>query len=192
MALNSKTIQRITKTSTSDVAHSSGYANVQNAGNFGAASSAAQSFEGRLDIEKNRKIVQGYRRAMVAQRVNTYDRARTYEEQLAIEKAKRKPKQPKTNRRSKAFWIVSENSILSMRPVGLTDYSANMQTKAQIFPQDSKLSKIWTHANKWLSVLMQAQDQRQNPAWGFIRNKLGFSNGKIANFLVLRAIRFKN
>lgn len=139
MALNSKTIQRITKTSTSDVAHSSGYANVQNAGNFGAASSAAQSFEGRLDIEKNRKIIQGYRRAMVAQRVNTYDRAKTYEEQLAIEKAKKEAKAAKGQQekqgfldRRRKFNIEHEAGGLNRLQREHVNESANLSARQQV------------------------------------------------------------
>lgn len=139
MALNSKTIQRITKTSTSDVAHSSGYADAQNAGNFGAASSAAQSFEGRLDIENNRKIVQSYRRAMVAQRVNTYDRAKTYEEQLAIEKAKKEAKAAKDQQEKQGFLDCKRKFNIEHEAGGLdrlqrehVNESANLSARQQI------------------------------------------------------------
>ena len=139
MALNSKIIQRITKTKTSDVAHSSGYANVRSAGNFGVASSAAQSFEERLDIENNRKIVQGYRRAMVAQRVNTYNRAKTYGEQLAIEKAKKEAKaaQGQQNKRwlldrKQEFNIEYEAGGLNRLQREHVNESANLSARQQV------------------------------------------------------------
>lgn len=86
MALNGKIIQRVTGVKSSDVMHSSGYANTQNAGNFGAAST--ESFSERLEIEKNREIVQSYNRAKVAQRANMMPKARTYQQELE-EKRKR-------------------------------------------------------------------------------------------------------
>ena len=80
MALNGKIIQRITGVKSSDVMHSSGYANAQNAGSFGVAE--GETFEQRQEIEKNRKIVQGYNRAKVAQRTNMMPKARTYQQEL--------------------------------------------------------------------------------------------------------------
>ncbi|MGN1313062.1 MAG: hypothetical protein ACI4VS_02690 [Candidatus Nanosyncoccaceae bacterium] len=87
MALNGKIIQRITGVKSSDVMHSSGYANAQNAGSFGVA--AGETFEQRQEIEKNRKIVQGYNRAKAAQRTNMMPKARTYQQELE-EKRQRK------------------------------------------------------------------------------------------------------
>ena len=68
MALNSKIIRRLSRTKSSDVMHSSGYATAQNAGNFGSVSS--QSFRKRQHIDSNRQIVQAYHHARVAQQVN--------------------------------------------------------------------------------------------------------------------------
>lgn len=87
MGLNFKLIQRFSKTSTSDVAHSSDYAAAQSGTNFGA--SANQSFSQRKEVESNRQVVQGYNQAMVAQRVNTTPRAMTYQEEIAAEAARR-------------------------------------------------------------------------------------------------------
>lgn len=89
MALNSKLINRITKTTSSDVAHSSGYAQAQNSGNLGAAST--QSFEERLDIERNRTTIQAYKQSQVARTVNVLPKALTEEEKrkiIAAQKAK--------------------------------------------------------------------------------------------------------
>ena len=89
MALNSRIIKRITKTTTSDVAHSSGYAQAQSGGNMGATS--VQSFSDRLDLEKNRTTVQGYKQSQVARAVNFMPKALSEEEKrkiLAAEKAK--------------------------------------------------------------------------------------------------------
>ena len=57
MALNSKLIQRITKTTSADVVHSTGYADAQNAGYLGVAQGANQSFEDRKELEKNRQNI---------------------------------------------------------------------------------------------------------------------------------------
>ncbi|MBR5418718.1 hypothetical protein IK110_00480 [Candidatus Saccharibacteria bacterium] len=84
MGLNYKLIQRFAKTSTSDVQHTSSYAKAQNSTSFGAA--GAQSFDERQQIELQRKMVQGYKNARVAQGVNRIPKARTYAEELAIRK----------------------------------------------------------------------------------------------------------
>ena len=87
MGLNIKLIKHFDKTSTSDVAHSSGYANAQSGSNFGAAST--ETFTQRRAVEENRQVVQGYNQAMVAQRVNTTPRAMTYQEELAASAARK-------------------------------------------------------------------------------------------------------
>lgn len=84
MAFNSKMIQRLTKASTSDMQHTSSYAKAQNAGHFGAE--GGQTFAERQAIEWQRKMVQGYKNARVAQGVNRIPRARTYAEELEIRK----------------------------------------------------------------------------------------------------------
>lgn len=86
MALNSDLIKRITRTTTSDVMHSSGFAGAQNTNSFGA--SASTSFTERQNLESNRQVVQGYRRSMVAHQINAAQHAKTYQEQMA-EDAKR-------------------------------------------------------------------------------------------------------
>ena len=89
MALNSRLIKRITKTTSNDVIHSSGYAQAQNSGNMGVVS--AQSFEERLDLEKNRTTIQAYKQSQVAQSVNIMPKALTEEEKrkiIAAQKAK--------------------------------------------------------------------------------------------------------
>lgn len=85
MGLNFKLIQRTAKTSTSDVAHSSGYADVGNGSRFGASDNT--TFSERQQIEMNRKIVKGYRNAMVARGVNHMPKAQTYEQELAMKAA---------------------------------------------------------------------------------------------------------
>ena len=77
MALNFKLIQRTAKTSTSDVMHSNGYANVENANSFGASDST--TFSERQQIEQNRKMIRGYRNARIAQGVNRMPAARRQE-----------------------------------------------------------------------------------------------------------------
>ena len=85
MGLNFKLIQRTAKTSTSDVTHSSGYADVSNGSRFGASDNT--TFSERQQIEQNRKIVQGYRNARIAQGVNRMPKAKTYEEEVAMKLA---------------------------------------------------------------------------------------------------------
>ena len=82
MGLNSKLIKRITGSSTSDVVHSSGYAEVQNAGSFGASDNT--TFSERQQIEQRRKYVQGYRNARIAQGVNHMPKALTADEQAQL------------------------------------------------------------------------------------------------------------
>ena len=61
--MNVKLIQRIAKTQTEDVLHSSAYAGAQNGESFGAAS--AESFRQRQSIEEQRKFVRGYRNSRI-------------------------------------------------------------------------------------------------------------------------------
>ncbi len=79
MGLNVKLIKRISNTTSADVMHSSGYAQVGNSGNFGAADST--SFAERRKIEQNRKLVQGYKNARIAADVKMMPKARSIEEQ---------------------------------------------------------------------------------------------------------------
>ncbi len=90
MALNTRLIKRIAKTSTSDVSHSTGYANVQNAGNFGSA--GGNSFEQRQSIENNRQNIQAYGRSQVAKQHNFREKALTFDEMIALEKVKKAAK----------------------------------------------------------------------------------------------------
>ena len=84
MGLNYKLTQRFSKATTSDVRHTSSFAAAQNSGGFGAG--GGQSFTERQEIELQRKLVQGYKNARVAQGINRIPRARTYTEELAIRK----------------------------------------------------------------------------------------------------------
>lgn len=88
MALNYELIKRTTNTQTGDVIHSTGYANAQNGGNFGAATGAGMSFQERLELEKNRKVVQSYKQAGVAQQRNFMPKAMNVEE-AALAKAQK-------------------------------------------------------------------------------------------------------
>ena len=85
MGLNFRLIQRTTKTSTSDVAHSTGYASVGNGANFGAADNT--TFSERQQIEQHRKIIRGYRNAKVAQGANMMPKARSFEQEEALRAA---------------------------------------------------------------------------------------------------------
>lgn len=66
--------------------HSSGYAQAQNANNFGVA--ANETFAQRQEIEKNREIIEGYNRAKVAQRTNMMPKARTFQQELEDKKSR--------------------------------------------------------------------------------------------------------
>ena len=89
MGLNLKLIKRISKTSTSDVSHSSGYAHVQNGGNFGAAGgSRNSSFEQRQSLNNNRQSLQAYGHSQVAQKHNFGEKSLTFEESMALAKAR--------------------------------------------------------------------------------------------------------
>ena len=85
MGLNFKLIQRTAKTSTSDVAHSSGYASVNNGSRFGASDNT--TFSERQQVELHRKHIKGYHNAMVARGVNHMPKAQTYEQELAMQAA---------------------------------------------------------------------------------------------------------
>lgn len=86
MGLNFKLIQRTTKTSTSDVAHSSGYGTVNNRASFGTSDNT--TFSQRQQIEHNRKHIQGYKNAQVAQSVNRVPGAiQTREQEMALQAA---------------------------------------------------------------------------------------------------------
>ena len=85
MGLNFKLIQRTAKTSTSDVAHSTGYASASNGGQFGASDNT--TFSERMQIERNRKLIKGYNNAKVARGVNHMPMARTYEQEQAMQAA---------------------------------------------------------------------------------------------------------
>lgn len=85
MGLNFKLIQRTTKTSTSDVAHSSGYADVSNGARFGASDDT--TFSERQQIEQSRKLIKGYRNARIAQGVNRMPKAQSYEQEMAVKAA---------------------------------------------------------------------------------------------------------
>lgn len=85
MGLNFKLIQRTAKTSTSDVTHSSGYADVSNGSRFGASDNT--TFSERQQVELNRKMIKGYRNAMVARGVNHMPKAQTYEQEMAMKAA---------------------------------------------------------------------------------------------------------
>ena len=85
MGLNFKLIQRTAKTSTSDVAHSTGYASASNGGQFGASDNT--TFSERLQIERNRKLIKGYNNAKVARGVNHMPMARSYEQEQAMQAA---------------------------------------------------------------------------------------------------------
>lgn len=56
--------------------HSSGYAQAQNRGNFGAAST--ESFAERQKINENRKFVRGYNNARVISDAYAFERVRNY------------------------------------------------------------------------------------------------------------------
>ena len=67
--------------------HSSGYADAQNAGNFGSADGGMNtSFEKRRELDANRQNIQKYGNSQVAQQHNFRDRAITFEEAIAREK----------------------------------------------------------------------------------------------------------
>lgn len=56
-------LKRLVKEKKEDIAHTSAFAEVQNRGGFGSAS--VESFEKRREIDKQRKMIGGYRDARV-------------------------------------------------------------------------------------------------------------------------------
>ena len=78
MAFSSKLIHRITKTTSADVMHSSGYAKYQNNGSFGTASN--ESFSQRQAIDKNRQIIQNYSHSQIGQQRGVARHALTAQE----------------------------------------------------------------------------------------------------------------
>ena len=119
MGLNIKLIKHFDKTSTSDVAHSSGYANAQSGSNFGAAST--ETFTQRRAVEENRQVVQGYNQAMVAQRVNTTPRAMTYQEELAASAARKAALRAKYARDKQDFDDRRKNFYANKEAGGLNE-----------------------------------------------------------------------
>ena len=79
MGLNTRLIKRISRTTASDVMHSSGYAQIGNRGNFGAADST--SFAERRKIEQNRKLVQAYKNSRIAADIKMMPRAQSIADQ---------------------------------------------------------------------------------------------------------------
>lgn len=117
MALNFKLIQRTAKTSTSDVMHSNGYANVENAHSFGASDNT--TFSERQQIEQNRKMIRGYRNARVAQGVNRMPAARTYQQEQEMRSEMRKIDRQEFNSRQEMG--------------GLRNFGANRAAQAERF-----------------------------------------------------------
>lgn len=69
-------LKRVMKTQTVDTLHTSAYAGVQNAGNFGAAST--ESFAMRRSIDERRKFVRGYHNSKIISGSVMTPRAKTY------------------------------------------------------------------------------------------------------------------
>ena len=61
--MNNPFLKRIMKTKKKDIFHSSTFGQVQNGSSLGAAS--GQSFNQRMSVERNRKLVRGYSDARV-------------------------------------------------------------------------------------------------------------------------------
>ncbi len=78
--MSTKLIQRIHKTNTKEVIHSSVYAKAQADGNFNVRHS--DSFADRQRLEHNRKLVQGYNRSQIMQGGNRMPKAASVEETL--------------------------------------------------------------------------------------------------------------
>jgi len=95
MGLNFKLIQRTAKTTSSDAMHSSGYAQVSNAGGFGSSDNT--TFSDRQQIEQNRRLIKGYRNSSVAQSVNRAPAARTFEQEMAMKAAAKAVEQGQRN-----------------------------------------------------------------------------------------------
>ena len=129
MALNFKLIKRFTNTTTSDVAHSTGYANAQNAGNFGTANGGrGNSFEERQALEKNRQNIQAYNRSKVAQQTNFREKALTFEEEMALAEAK------KAINNSDDDYLSKREALAKMEAGGLRKYdkSNDMSGSAEV------------------------------------------------------------
>ena len=154
MGLNFKLIQRTTNTSAADVMHSSSYASAQNKNAFGASGNI--SFSERQRIEQHRKLVKGYRNAKIAQEVNMMPKAKTYEEELAVEAAinaieKSREKQSENKRESNSrfeagglrktrFETKNDNSTPVNRLDARQSLAAQRQARAERF--DAKARPI--------------------------------------------------
>ena len=90
MSISNKLIRRISKTSRSEVMHSSGYARFQSTNTFGAA--GGDSFSQRQKIEQNRKTVQSYAHSRLGSQRSIGEKVLTDAEKSANEAAStRKP-----------------------------------------------------------------------------------------------------
>lgn len=156
MGLNYKLIKRFSKTSTSDVAHSSEYANAQNNNNFGATTS--ESFEQRREIDENRQIVQGYRQSMVAQQVNTTPRAKTYQEQMAEEAARKAALRAKYAKDKEAFDDRRKSFYANREAGGLNEL------------QRQRLSNVYATGSAARQQAQQQMNARQEMAKRFEAN----------------------
>lgn len=156
MGLNYKLIKRFSKTSTSDVAHSSEYANAQNNNNFGATTS--ESFEQRREIDENRQIVQGYKQSMVAQQVNTTPRAKTYQEQMAEEAARKAALRAKYAKDKEAFDDRRKSFYANREAGGLNEL------------QRQRLSNVYATGSAARQQAQQQMNARQEMAKRFEAN----------------------
>ena len=72
-------IQRIHKTQTSDIVHSSGYAKIQR--EHGGGPHSGMSFSARSQVDQNRTVVKGYGSSMIMQQGNKMPKAASADEQ---------------------------------------------------------------------------------------------------------------
>ena len=124
MALNFKLIQRTAKTSTSDVMHSNGYANVENANSFGASDST--TFSERQQIEQNRQHVRAYKNSTVAMGGGMRERSQSQEDALAAMEAQIAKSEAENSRDKRQEMIVRQEKG------GLRRYDTRERGKAEI------------------------------------------------------------
>lgn len=84
--LNSKLINRITKTETKDVVHNGAFASAQKQGYLDVSNLNHETFADRRKMEHNRQNIQAYKVSSIAQGGNRYERAMTAQEQSAMAK----------------------------------------------------------------------------------------------------------
>ncbi len=107
-AMKASLIQRIHKTQTSDIVHSSGYAKIQR--EHGGGPHSGMSYSARSQVDQNRTVVKGYGSSMLMQQGNKMPKAASVDEQGSMMGAQSSSFTQQNNQTS---WKSSRDTISS-------------------------------------------------------------------------------